>query len=103
MEALEEYRRIDGHNLDFNPAKCTWKEVVEELDKAHRAVYICERRENTFYRKTRTIVNNTIQIIEPALDALPDHLCVLQGGLAIVFNVSRTGKMVWELTLINVP
>jgi hypothetical protein len=94
MEALEEYGRIDGHNLDFNPAKCTWKEVIEELNLAHLAAYSCERRENTFYGKTRHVVNNTIQIVEPALDALPDHLCILQGGLAIVFNASISGNII---------
>jgi hypothetical protein len=101
MEALEEYGRIDGHNLDFNPAKCTWKEVIEELNLAHLAAYSCERRENTFYGKTRNVVNNTIQIVEPALDALPDYLCILQGGLAIVFNASISGNNIYELTIID--
>ena len=92
MEALEQYRRIEGHNLHFNPTKCTWAEVVEELNKAHLAIYNREQRDKTFHARVRKTFTNASKIIQPAVAALPDELCILHGGLAIVFNVSMTTK-----------
>jgi hypothetical protein len=101
MEALEQYRRIEGHNLNFNPTKCTWVEVVEELNKAHLVTYNREQREKTFHRRVWKTFTNASKIIQPALDALPDELCILHGGLAIVFNVSTATEHSQGLTLIR--
>lgn len=92
MEALERYRGIEGHNLHFNPTKCTWAEVVEELNKAHLATYNREQRDKTFHAKVWKTFTNASKIIQPAVVALPDELCILHGGLAVVFNVSKAIK-----------
>ncbi|RDW84236.1 hypothetical protein BP6252_01826 [Coleophoma cylindrospora] len=88
-EALEKYTKVEGHNLEFDPAKCTWEEVVGELNKAHDAVYTYESREKKTHRKALKMINNASKIIEPAITSLPNELCILQGGLAIVFNLVR--------------
>ncbi|RDW60319.1 hypothetical protein BP5796_11925 [Coleophoma crateriformis] len=88
-EALEKYTKVEGHNLEFDPAKCTWEEVVWELNKAHKAVYTYESREKKTHRKTLKMINYASKIIGPALNSLPNELCILQGGLAIVFNLVR--------------
>lgn len=92
MEALEKYTRIEGHNLHFDPTKCTWPEVVEELNKAHLVAQKHERRDKTLHGKVWRTFNNASKIIQPAVAALPDELCILHGGLAILFNVSYGRK-----------
>jgi hypothetical protein len=92
MEALEQYRQIEGHNLHFNPTKCTWAEVVEELNKAHLAAYSREQRDKTFRGRVGKSFKTASKIIQPAVEALPDELGILHGGLAVVFNVSRAHR-----------
>jgi hypothetical protein len=101
MEALERYKTIEGHNLDFNPTKCTWAEVVEELNKAHLVTYNREQREKTLHGRAWKTFTNASKIIQPALDALPGELCILHGGLAVVFNVSTPTMDSQGLTLIR--
>lgn len=92
MDALEQYKSIEGHNFEFNPTKCTWAEVVEELNKAHAATYHSEQRNKTLHGRVWKTATNTSKIIQPALEALPSELSILHGGLAVVFNVSRITK-----------
>lgn len=90
MEALEQYRVIDGHNLDFDPSRCSWPEVVKELNKAHHAAYMRAQDDKKLHSKVGNFLTNATKILQPGLAAIPDELCVLHGGLAIMFNVSKS-------------
>jgi hypothetical protein len=62
------------------------------LNKAHLAIHDCEQRDKTLHARAWKKVSNASKIIQPAVAALPGELCILHGGLAIIFNASRTIK-----------
>lgn len=66
---------------------CTWKTVLEELGKAQAAAAKSEKGGKNPIKKTWRLVGSTSSILAPGLTALPDWLCVLNGGLALVFAV----------------
>jgi len=89
-ETLECHQKVASKYVDFvdDLLKCTWDDVHEELQKAKRAHVVSERRGNRnplrgFWRTLGT----SGSILAPGLSAIPDELCVLHGGLAVVFSV----------------
>jgi hypothetical protein len=74
--------------LDLN--NCTWDHVHEELRKAQAV------------RKAWRTIGASSSILDPGLAALPDNLCVLHGGLAVIFSVrSRLGWSHFQYMLIG--
>lgn len=59
--------------------------MLYELERA-RAVH--EKRGENFARKIWRGLGTASTTIVPGLDALPDELAVLKGGLAVIFSVS---------------
>jgi hypothetical protein len=74
-------------HLDFDVNRCSWDDVVSAVEKAHEAVTENERRGKTWHHRAWRAVGATAGVFAPGLSAIPDDLCVLHGGLAIVFSV----------------
>jgi len=87
MNALQEYGRLEGRKLPFNPVHCSWKDVLKELEKAEDAALASEKGDKKFLASNRRKLSTMSKSIVPLLVAIPSDLCVLQGGLAVVFHV----------------
>ena len=87
MEALQEYGRIEGRKLPFNPVDCSWRDVLKELEKAEEAAATSEQGDRKFLSNNRRKLNTMSKSIMPLLDAIPKELWILRGGLAIIFHV----------------
>ena len=83
-------RKYVDFTLDLN--NCTWDHVHEELRKAQAKADESEKRGKNPIRKVWRTIGASSSILAPGLAALPDYLCVLNGGLAVIFSVrSRLG------------
>lgn len=82
----------DQADFNFDLLKCTWNDVLQELEKAHAAVFEDEKRGKKWHRKAWRALGTTGDVFAPGLVAIPNNmpLCVLQGGLAVIFSVSRS-------------
>lgn len=89
MEAIGNYGKLEG--LRFDPTRCTWVEVLGELDKAQTAAIHSEERDNNWFIRNGRKMRRMSKTLQPALDAIPDgfSLSPLKGGLGVLFNVSR--------------
>jgi len=88
-ETLKRFQTSHQVDFDFDLLRCTWDDVLRELDKAQAAVSESEAREKKPHRKAwRALGTTGGDIISSGLVALPDELGVLHGGLAIIFCVS---------------
>jgi hypothetical protein len=87
MAALQEYGKLEGRKLPFNPVDCSWKDVFNQLDEAEEAAVACEQGDKRFLRGSRRKLNTMSKAIMPLLDAIPKELSILRGGLAVVFYV----------------
>jgi hypothetical protein len=90
MNALQEYGRLEGCELPFNPVHCSWEDVLKELVKAEEAALASEKGDKSFLTNNRRKLSTMSKSIVPLLVAIPSDLCVLQGGLAVVFHVRVT-------------
>ncbi|KAK4225183.1 hypothetical protein QBC38DRAFT_270181 [Podospora fimiseda] len=81
--------------LDFaqNLQECTWEHVHAELNKARKKAEESERRGRSGFKKLWRVTGATSSVLSPGLAALPDSLCVLHGGLAVVFSLARHSEM----------
>jgi hypothetical protein len=88
-ETLDFHHKV-GKYVDFTRDlnKCTWDDVHEELAKAQAAAERSEKGGKQLHRKLWRTVGTTSSILAPGLAALPDNLCILHGGLALLFSVS---------------
>jgi len=88
-ETLECHHQKASKYVDFinDLNQCTWQHVLQEWDRARVAAAKSEQRNRNPLRKTWRSVGAVSSVLGPGLSALPDHLCVLQGGLAVVFSV----------------
>jgi len=95
-ETLECHQRVARKYVDFidDLLQCTWEDVHRELHKAKQAHVLSERRGSRnpirgFWRALGT----SGSILAPGLSAIPDELCVLHGGLAVVFSLARHSEL----------
>jgi hypothetical protein len=103
-ETLECHHRVAGKYVDFtsNLNSCTWDDVHEELRKAQAVAVESEKHGKHFIRKAWRTIGVTSSILAPGLSALPDNLCVLYGGLSVIFSVrSRLGMCRLNIPLIG--
>ncbi|KAN0091876.1 hypothetical protein V8E51_017723 [Hyaloscypha variabilis] len=89
MEALQEYGKLEGRKLLFNPIDCSWKDVFKQLEKAEEAASASEQGDKRFLTNSRRKMNTMSKAIEPLLDAIPKELSILRGGLAIIFYLAQ--------------
>lgn len=67
---------------------CNWNKVWEQLSAAQEAATKREaRNQRNPVRKMIRKMAGTASILSPGLAAIPEHLNVVQGGLALVFCV----------------
>jgi hypothetical protein len=102
MEALQEYRKLEGRKLSFNPVDCSWSDVLKELEKAEDAAAASGHGDEKFLTKSRRRVSTMAKLIKPLLAAIPDELRILRGGLAIIFHVCVVLEYLQCLRLIKV-
>ncbi|KAK3386181.1 hypothetical protein B0H63DRAFT_192787 [Podospora didyma] len=87
-------------NFTTDLTNCSWEQVHQELQKARIAAVESERRGKDprknpvrwFWRG----LGATSTVLEPGLAAIPDEppgLCVLKGGLALVFSLARHSEL----------
>ena len=74
--------------VDFDLTSCTWKQVHEQLRKAQEKAEESEKLAKNPVRRVVRKVAVMSSVLAPGIAALPDELCVLNGGLAAVFSVS---------------
>ncbi|KAB5583584.1 hypothetical protein GE09DRAFT_1212161 [Coniochaeta sp. 2T2.1] len=93
-ETLDFHRRV-GKYVDFTTdlTKCSWEDVHQELAKAQAAAARNEKAGKRLHTKVWRGIGNTASILAPGLSALPDELCLLHGGLALVFSLARHSEM----------
>jgi len=87
-DALTHYERSTDVDLGFEVASCSWNEVLESLRKAQNAA---DKHSGEGASKTKKVwrkLSRIVPIIVPALQAIPDDLGVLHGGLGVIFHVS---------------
>jgi hypothetical protein len=89
-EALKRYQRQapDQADFDFDLLKCTWHDVLHELERAQAAVSESDNGGKKFHRRAWRALETMEAVLAPGLVAIPNNLCVLQGGLAVIFSVS---------------
>jgi hypothetical protein len=89
-EALKRYQRQapDQADFDFDLLKCTWHDVLHELERAQAAVSESNNGGKKFHRRAWRALGTMETVLAPGLVAIPNNLCVLQGGLAVIFSVS---------------
>jgi hypothetical protein len=90
--------------VDFIPDlnNCTWDHVHEELRKAQAKADESERRGKNPVRKAWRTIGASSSVLAPGIEALPENLSVLKGGLAVIFSVrSRLGWSHFEYMLIG--
>jgi hypothetical protein len=96
MEALQEYGRLEGRKLPFDPVDCSWRDVLKELEKAEQAAGTSEQGDRKFLTNNRRKLSSMSKSIMPLLDAIPKELWILRGGLAIIFHV-RVTSVPWSV------
>jgi hypothetical protein len=92
QETLKQYQNqatgLADFDFDFDLLSCTWQDVLDEMDKAEAAASESHRRGNEFPARAWRLFETMGDVISPALEAIPDELCVLHGGIAVIFSVS---------------
>lgn len=68
-------------------SKCDWTTVNEELEKAQEAVAESNAKGKRPHRWFWRALGASSSVVSPGLAAFPDYLCVLHGGMAVIFSV----------------
>ncbi|KAH7323239.1 hypothetical protein B0I35DRAFT_427345 [Stachybotrys elegans] len=94
-ETLHTHQTRAAKYVDFiqDVNKCTWDNVHEELRKAQEAAIESEGRGKNMFKKIWRRMGVTSSILAPGLAAIPDELCVLNGGLAVIFSLARHSEL----------
>jgi hypothetical protein len=103
-ETLECHQQKAKKYVDFtfDLNNCTWDHVHEELRKAQEKAEESENGGKNPVRKAWRTLGAASSILAPGLAALPDYLCVLNGGLAVIFSVRlRLGRSHYDYVLIR--
>lgn len=77
-------REID---VGFDVMDCEWSDVIEKLQNANDAVAKRMERDKSFLSKGGKVLTDISNMLQPAVQALPDQLCILNGGLSLLFHV----------------
>ncbi|KAL2071791.1 hypothetical protein VTL71DRAFT_13026 [Oculimacula yallundae] len=91
---LKENDRFKGRRLPFDPVQCSWQEVMTELEKATNAAILNQQGDKKFFTKKRRTLSALSRSVMPLLNAIPDDLCFLHGGLAMIFHLAAQRELV---------
>src|SRR3569833_1786422 len=86
-EFIQKY--FNWYSVPFDPSRCTWKDVLQFLERAQNAAIASQSGDKHFLTKRRRKAVQLLHLVEPGLDAIPDTFAPLHGGLAIIFHVSN--------------
>ncbi|KAK0632688.1 hypothetical protein B0T14DRAFT_560359 [Immersiella caudata] len=75
--------------LDFDPKNCQWSDVLEKLKEGNEALAKRMERDETWWSKGGMWLVD-LSSLSPGLQAIPDDLCFLHGGLALVLHLAKT-------------
>jgi hypothetical protein len=91
-ETLECHQQKGKKYVDFTHdlTNCTWDQVHEELRKAQAKAEESENRGRHPVINVWRKMGVSSSVLAPGLEAIPDNLCMLHGGLAVIFSV-RSG------------
>jgi hypothetical protein len=82
---LKEHDKRSPIALGFDVLDCPWQKVLDEMQ---RAKDFSEGRDKKFMSGGWRGMGRQADMILPSLAAFPDQLCILHGGLAVIFSVS---------------
>ncbi|KAK0124166.1 hypothetical protein ONS95_009148 [Cadophora gregata] len=94
VQTLREHERFNSRRLPFDPVQCSWQEVMKELEIATKAASLNQQGDKNFFTKNRRKLSSLSRSIVPLLNAIPDDLCFLHGGLAIIFHLAAQRESV---------
>lgn len=81
--------RVSGEiDVDFDVRDCKWSDVIGKLQNANDAVAERMERDKSFLSKGGRVLTDISNMLQPALQSFPDELCILHGGLSLLFHVS---------------
>lgn len=86
QETLRALQTEAPGQLDFSPEDCSWDDMLRELARAKGESSANGKK---IVRKAWRAAGTAATVLGPGLDALPDEVCVLKGGLAVIFSVSE--------------
>ena len=88
-QTLKEYHKRARNYVDFTDdlSKCNWETVNEELVKAQMAIEASNAKGKQPHRWFWRNMGAAASVLSPGLAAFPDSLCVLHGGMAVIFSV----------------
>lgn len=75
--------------MDFDVKNCEWAKVIAKLMEAKSAVSQRLERDKTWLSKGGVVLTKMSAMFQPALQAIPDELCILHGGLALVLHLAK--------------
>ncbi|KAK0656968.1 hypothetical protein B0T16DRAFT_400627 [Cercophora newfieldiana] len=75
--------------LDFDPKDCQWSDVLRKLKDGNESLARRMERDETWWSKGGMWLAD-LSTLSPALQAIPDDLCFLHGGLALVLHLAKT-------------
>ena len=101
MEALQEYGKLEGRKLPFNPVDCSWRDVFNQLGKAEEAAALTQERDRGPLTNSRRRLSTMSEAYVPLLDVIPKELSILRGVLAIIFYVGAYVEILHLLRLIK--
>jgi hypothetical protein len=96
------YSSWSGKNsLPFDPLTCSWSDVLEQLRKACEATAKADAADAKFRRRSQRTFSNASKYLGPGLDAIPDFLGPLRGGLGMIFHVLLVPRRTFAHTLLT--
>ena len=75
--------------LDFDPKNCQWSDVLRKLKDGNESLAKRMERDETWWSKGGMWLAD-LSSLSPALQAIPDDLCFLHGGLALALHLAKT-------------
>ena len=87
-EYLDQVSRDRSVDFDQDVRDCEWSDALEKLQEADRAVAKRMKKDKTLLSKGAQVLTNMSNLLQPGLQAIPDELCILHGGLAFLFHAS---------------
>jgi len=94
MEELHKFNKcldeVSRHvSLDFDPKSCQWSDVLRKLKDGNDSLAQRMEGDETWWSKGGMWLAD-LSSLSPALQAIPDDLCILHGGLALVLHLAKT-------------
>ncbi|KAK1832537.1 hypothetical protein QBC39DRAFT_68307 [Podospora conica] len=77
-------------NVGFDVRNCGWSDVLGKMKDANSAIARRMERDKTLWTKGAMVLTDISNLLQPALQAIPDELHLLHGGLALIFHLAKS-------------